>query len=307
MISVEQKNIWSQPILMKSINKKKIGDLSTYPTKVNIHIPRGKFSERFLWKIEKKRAKFASPIRSRTLTFTMLFFKCVKIRGTSLEVQRILNGSTQELPHTQLKSLRNGTWHFEFFGNHDSYYWWDTETKKAPLRSKPFSAHLYSLYNELRNSGMPEKLIDCLLAAYLDKSQKLSPHRDLFGKRYFNQHEHVFLTFAGLPRDLVFNPHRYQRRDTKKFLLAIRCSSEISIELMPLANVLFVHSKTPSNQDGASLTYTFRRGVPYTQLRQFYPSIYHNARRQRFWQIIELHQYHDFLIHPQTRISYRPQ
>ena len=213
--------------------------------------------------------------------FTMLFFKCVKIRRTSLVVQEILECSPHELAHIQLKSLKGGTWHFQFFGNHDSYYWWNAETRKSPLRSQPFSAHLSSLFDALTNSGMPTKLSDCLLAAYLDKRQKLSPHRDLFGKRYFDQHEHVFLTFAGLARDLVFNPHKFQRYDTRKFLFAIQCSPEISIELMPLANVLFVHSKTPSDQDGASLTFTFRRGVPYVQLRQFYPSIYHNARRQR--------------------------
>ena len=37
------------PISMRSpIKNKKIGDLTTYPTIVNIHILRGKFSEHFL-------------------------------------------------------------------------------------------------------------------------------------------------------------------------------------------------------------------------------------------------------------------
>ena len=100
--------------------------------------------------------------------FTMLFFKCVKIRGTSLVVQEILESSPHELAHIQLKSLKGGTWHFQFFGNHDSYYWWNAETRKSPLRSQPFSAHLSSLFDALTNSGMPTKLSDCLLAAYLD-------------------------------------------------------------------------------------------------------------------------------------------
>ena len=47
------------PISMRSPikKKKKIGDLTTYPTIVNIHILRGKFSEHFLWKVEKKKIK----------------------------------------------------------------------------------------------------------------------------------------------------------------------------------------------------------------------------------------------------------
>ena len=213
--------------------------------------------------------------------FTYLFFRCVKIRRTSSVVQAILGRSLAELAHIQLKRHRRGTWLFEFFGNNDTYYWWNADSMKSPLRSKPFSAHLSSLYTALTDSGMPRFLSDCLLAAYLDRRHKLSPHRDLFGKDYFKHHEYVFLTFSGLARSLVFNPQRFQRHDIKTFLFAIECSPEISIELMPLANVLFVHSKTTSNQDGQSLTYTFRRGIPYSQLRRFYPSIYHNARRQR--------------------------
>ena len=136
------------------------------------------------------------------------------------------------------------------------------------------------MFSSLVESGMPPRLSDCLLALYDKAGANLAAHCDKFAESYFGEREHVLLAFSGLPRTLAFQPMS-QRTSVDNFLFPVRCSDNITVELTPLTNSIFVHAKARSRENGISYTFSWRRGVPFKHLRRFNRKVYLNALKHR--------------------------
>jgi len=208
---------------------------------------------------------------------TQLLFLTTRFRRSNLE-QSLLTEAQSDMHLTTPRSAN--TWKFNFFGNSDTYYFWDKDTREKPLRSQPLPGSLRKMFSSLVESGMPPRLSDCLLALYDKEGANLAAHCDKFAESYFGEREHVLLAFSGLPRTLAFQPMS-QRTSVDNFLFPVRCSDNITVELTPLTNSIFVHAKARSREKGISYTFSWRRGVPFKHLRRFNRKVYLNALKHR--------------------------
>ena len=208
---------------------------------------------------------------------TQLLFLTTRFRKSDLE-QSLLDEIQSDMQLTTPRMAR--TWKFSFFGSNDTYYFWDRDTREKPLRSQPLPVSLSNMFSSLVASGMPPKLNDCLLALYDKEGANLAAHCDKFGESYFGEREHVFLAFSGLPRTLAFQPMS-QRASVENFLFPVRCSDNITVELTPLTNTIFVHAKARSRDKGISYTFSWRRGIPFRHLKKYNRKVYMNALKQR--------------------------
>ena len=116
-----------------------------------------------------------------------------------------------------------------------------------------------------------------------------------FGESYFGEREHVLLAFSGLPRTLAFQPMS-QRASVDNFLFPVKCSDNITVELTPLTNTIFVHAKARSRDKGISYTFSWRRGIPFKHLKKYNRKVYTNALKQR-WALLRQVKYLFVKIH----------
>ena len=159
--------------------------------------------------------------------------------------------------------------------------WWDSHTSEHPLRSVTLPQSFRKLFHSLvSNENLPVYLEDCLVGVYLSALNELKPHRDLFGVKYYGHPEHVFLIFSGSERCLAITPNCRRSEPTNNFLYQIQCSHQIAIELLPLANTYFCHTKTNSKYDEPSFTLSWRRGIPIKKMKKLYPKQFHNLCRK---------------------------
>jgi len=174
--------------------------------------------------------------------------------------------------HVHTVSFRERrTWSFQLFGRPDHLYFWGTRMRplianESPSSLKQISDSLSSLFPAL--PSLPE----CLVARYEKPNHNLRYHQDNEGREYYHMAEFLILLFAGSPRKLKFKPY-FSMYPDRELVLTIQCSNNIGVQVSPLGNELFLHSKAKSDCSDPSMTLAFRRGVSIDKARLLYPHL----------------------------------
>ena len=166
---------------------------------------------------------------------------------------------------------QNRTWKFQLFGRPDHLYFWGTHMRplianELPPALKLISASLSSPFPVILH--LPE----CLIVRYEKPNHNLRYHQDTEGREYYNMAEFLILTFAGSPRKLKIKPF-FSMYPNRELVFTIKCTNNIAVQISPLANELFLHSKAKSGCTEPSTTFAWRRGVPIKEAKLLYPHL----------------------------------
>ena len=207
-----------------------------------------------------------------------LFLRCVRISYTDRVLIKSFTAASASLNPTHFRIDK--TWMYALYSNEDVLYWWN-KIKDDPVRSRHMTPELTRLLHKL-TSKHPHigHLSHLFIGRYDRPSHKLYSHRDKELTKYLLNYEHIICGFSGIPRILAFGPFHMFTKNPKSpghLLFQVMCSSRITIEILPIGNKLFVHSKRPTKMTGTSTTFTFRRGIPVHIAKFLYPSVYKKA------------------------------
>ena len=195
-----------------------------------------------------------------------LFFHCTRIESISSAASEAIESAAFHLNTGAFRKRR--TWKFHLYGRPDHIYFWG---RMCPLMASALPETLSRVSSSLATTlPLITDLPECLVARYEKPNDKLRYHQDTEGRKYYNMAELLILTFAGYPRKLNFK-QIFSMYPDRELVLTIECTNNIAVQVSPLANELFLHSKAKSGCTDPSTTFAWRRGVPIEKERLLCP------------------------------------
>ena len=197
-----------------------------------------------------------------------LFFYCTQIESISPAASEAIESAATHLNTDEFRKRRR--WKFHLYGRPNHLYFWG---RMRPLMANGLPETLNRVSSSLATTlPLILDLPECLVARYDKPNDKLSYHQDTEGREYYHMAEPLILTFAGFPRKLHFKPF-FSMYPDRELVLTIECTNNIAVQVSPLANELFLHSKAKSGCIDSSTTFAWRRGVPIEKARHLYPHL----------------------------------
>ena len=197
-----------------------------------------------------------------------LFFYTTHIEVISSAASEAIEQASVRLNTKMFR--KNRTWKFQFYGRPNHIYFWG---RMRPLIANELPPSYKRISSSLATSlPLMSDLHECLVARYEKSNDNLRYHQDTEGRKYYNMAESLILTFAGYPRELKFKPF-FSLYPDRELVLTVKCTNNIAVQVSPLANELFLHSKAKCGCNDPSTTFAWRRGIPTEKARLLYPHL----------------------------------